>query len=187
MTTLPPFQTLYDLPHPNTLPLPPELAAIYGPLTFPHPAAKPHIIANFVTTLDGVTSLEIPGQSGGGPISGNNPHDHLLMGLLRATADAIIVGAGTLPLNPHHLWRPPAYICPRPSPPPTNPSAPPSTNPTPHSPSSSPPAETSIPPSPVSNPMKSPSSSSPPPAGARHPQNPRTPSRHPNRRSPRHR
>ena len=51
-------------------------------------------LANFVTTLDGVVSLGIPGQAGGGPISGENVHDRLLMGLLRVVSDAIIVGAG---------------------------------------------------------------------------------------------
>jgi riboflavin biosynthesis pyrimidine reductase len=62
-------------------------------------------------SLDGVTSLLAPGQAGGGPISGFNPHDHLVMGLLRAAADAVIVGAGTLRAVPHHLWTP-AYVCP---------------------------------------------------------------------------
>lgn len=51
-------------------------------------------LANFVTTLDGVVSLGIPGKAGGGPISGENVHDRLLMGLLRVVSDAIIVGAG---------------------------------------------------------------------------------------------
>jgi riboflavin biosynthesis pyrimidine reductase len=62
------------------------------------------VIANFVTSLDGVVSLEAPGRTGGGDISGNNTHDHMVMGLLRAVADAIIVGAGTLRKSPNHVW-----------------------------------------------------------------------------------
>src|SRR5262245_58854772 len=111
MSTLAPLETLYEVDQGNALPLPPELASVYGRLAFPPHPGRPFIIANFVTSLDGVTSLEVPGQAGGGPISGFNPHDHLLMGLLRAVADAVIVGAGTLRAVPHHVWTP-AYVCP---------------------------------------------------------------------------
>lgn len=45
-----------------------------------------------------------PGSMGGGAISGNNEHDRLVMGLLRARADAVVVGAGTLRSVPDHLW-----------------------------------------------------------------------------------
>src|SRR5262249_4599705 len=51
------------------------------------------------------------GKSGGGPISGFNTHDRMVMGLLRAAADAVVVGAGTLRAVPHHVWTP-AYVCP---------------------------------------------------------------------------
>jgi riboflavin biosynthesis pyrimidine reductase len=93
------------------LPLPPELASIYGRLAFPPHRGQPYVIANFVASLDGVTSLQVPGKSGGGPISGFNAHDHLVMGLLRAVADAVIVGAGTLRAVPQHVWTP-ARVCP---------------------------------------------------------------------------
>src|SRR5215471_6092226 len=91
--------------------LPPELASVYGRLAFPPHAGRPYVIGNFVTSLDGVTSLQVPGKAGGGPISGSNPYDHLVMGLLRAAADAVIVGAGTLRASPHHVWSA-AYIYP---------------------------------------------------------------------------
>ena len=108
---LAPLETLYEVDQGNALPLPPELASGYGRLAFsPHPG-RPYVIGNFVTSLDGVTALLVPGQAGGGPISGFNPHDHLVMGLLRAAADAVIVGAGTLRAVPHHVWTP-AYVCP---------------------------------------------------------------------------
>ena len=79
-------------------PLSRKLRELYdGDLHFrPPPAARPFVIANFVSTLDGVASYEIKGQSGGSTISGSDPADRFIMGLLRASADAIIVGAGTL-------------------------------------------------------------------------------------------
>ncbi|MGH2498394.1 MAG: RibD family protein [Ktedonobacteraceae bacterium] len=95
----------------SDLPLPPELATLYGHLQFPPHAGRPYVIGNFVTTLDGVVTLNMPGQSGGGPISGESPHDHLVMGLLRAVADTVIVGAGTLRAVPQHRWTA-AYVAP---------------------------------------------------------------------------
>ena len=111
MSTLAPLESLYEVDQGNALPLPPELASVYGRLAFPPHPGRPYVIGNFVTSLDGVTSLQVPGQAGGGPISGFNPHDHIVMGLLRAAADAVIVGAGTLRAVPHHVWTP-AYVCP---------------------------------------------------------------------------
>src|SRR6266516_3406713 len=84
MNALVPLETLYDMEHGNNLSLPPDLAALYGRLQFPLHPGRPYVIGNFVSTLDGVVTLNIPGQAGGGPISGFNPHDHLVMGLLRA-------------------------------------------------------------------------------------------------------
>ena len=88
MNTLVPLESLYDMERGSDLPLPPDLAALYGRLQFPLHPGRPYVIGNFVSTLDGVVTLNVPGQSGGGPISGFNPHDHLVMGLLRAVADA---------------------------------------------------------------------------------------------------
>ncbi len=86
------LEHLFDRKHGNELPLPPELATLYGHLSLPARADKPYIIGNFVTTLDGVVALNVPGHYGSGDISGFNQQDHMVMGLLRATADAIIVG-----------------------------------------------------------------------------------------------
>ena len=104
MTALTPLETLYDIERGKNLPLPATLAALYGRLQFPTGDTQPYIIGNFVTTLDGVVSLNMPDKAGGGSISGSNKHDTMLMGLLRATADAVIVGAGTLRAVPHHIW-----------------------------------------------------------------------------------
>ena len=69
--------------------------------------ARPFVIANFVSTIDGVVSYEIKGQAGGATISGSDPADRFIMGLLRASADGIIVGARTVhDVSPKSLWTP---------------------------------------------------------------------------------
>ncbi|MEP7356126.1 MAG: dihydrofolate reductase family protein [Anaerolineales bacterium] len=101
---LAPLASLFESSDGPALPLPPALAELYGRLSFPVYPHRPTVYANFVSTLDGVVSLSIPGQAGGGPISGGNQHDRLVMGLLRAAADAVIVGAGTVRDVGRHLW-----------------------------------------------------------------------------------
>ena len=85
------------------LPLPAELRQLYGPLRL----AAGSVFANFVSSLDGVVSLGEPG-TGGKEISGGHPHDRAVMGLLRAAADVIVIGAGTLRSVPRHVWTPAA-------------------------------------------------------------------------------
>ncbi|MGE5699392.1 MAG: dihydrofolate reductase family protein [Deltaproteobacteria bacterium] len=104
MLPLTPLESLFETGQGEELPLPRELSALYGPLRFPARRGRRYVIGNFVTTLDGVASLSDPVLPGGGPISGSNPHDRMVMGLLRAVADAVIVGAGTLRSVPRHLW-----------------------------------------------------------------------------------
>jgi riboflavin biosynthesis pyrimidine reductase len=103
-TPLKPLETLFEQRSGEPLSLPRELAALYGSLSFPEGNGKPHLISNFVETLDGVVSLGVPGKSGGDAISGSNKHDQAVMGILRAVADAIIVGAGTLRVSSKHIW-----------------------------------------------------------------------------------
>jgi riboflavin biosynthesis pyrimidine reductase len=89
--------------------LPQELRELYdGDLHFRTlPAARPFVIANFVSTLDGVVSYETKGKSGGLTISGSDAADRFIMGLLRATADAVMVGARTVhEVSPKGLWTP---------------------------------------------------------------------------------
>jgi riboflavin biosynthesis pyrimidine reductase len=70
-------------------------------------AERPFVIANFVSTLDGVVSYEIKGQAAGSTISGSDPADRFIMGLLRASADAVMVGARTVhDVSPQSLWIP---------------------------------------------------------------------------------
>ena len=87
--------------------LPEELRIAYGgDLWFPPSGRqRPYVIGNFVSTVDGVVSYEIAGKSGGGDISGFDESDRFIMGLLRASADAVMVGAGTLHQTvPEHLF-----------------------------------------------------------------------------------
>ncbi len=104
MSSLTPLQVLYTTGQGTEVPLPAELARLYGPCQFPLRPNRPYVMGNFVTTLDGVVSLNIPGQAGGGEISGFNAHDRMVMGLLRAAAGAVVVGAGTLRAVPQHIW-----------------------------------------------------------------------------------
>ena len=104
--TLTPLESLYEwkLHDSVDVPLPSVLRTIYGRLQFPQHPNRPYVIGNFVTTLDGVVSLNVPEHSAGGDISGFNVHDRVVMGLLRAVANTVIVGAGTLRSVPDHLW-----------------------------------------------------------------------------------
>jgi riboflavin biosynthesis pyrimidine reductase len=87
------FQVLFDeaesspIEHPGYAP--------YGKLGFPAPhSERPWTFANFVQSIDGVASFKGPHASGG-DIS-QSMEDRWLMDLLRAHADAIIMGVNTL-------------------------------------------------------------------------------------------
>src|SRR6266516_7491977 len=99
-----PLESLFKAEGGSALPLPSDLATLYGRLHLPSHPGRPFVLGNFVTTLDGVVTLNEPGHASGGDISGFNRHDQLVMGLLRAVADAVIVGAGTLRSVPQNRW-----------------------------------------------------------------------------------
>jgi riboflavin biosynthesis pyrimidine reductase len=108
-----PIRTLFATQptEPSEKALPEDLRARYdGNLSFPPaPEERPYCIANFVSTLDGVVSFNLPGQSEGAQISNWNEEDRFIMGLLRASADAVVVGSGTLQAaGPHGSWLPEA-------------------------------------------------------------------------------
>src|SRR6185437_15567106 len=86
--------------------LPESIERVYGSIGFPARVTY----SNFVTSMDGVVTLG-SAPSAGSEISGRNPADRFLMGLLRACADAVLVGAGTLRATPNHLWTP-AHVFP---------------------------------------------------------------------------
>jgi riboflavin biosynthesis pyrimidine reductase len=98
------LKTLLETSRGKLLPLPQNLARLYGRLRMPLPRAHPHVFSNFVTTLDGVVSLNSKGHSGGADISGSSVQDRMVMGLLRAIADVVIVGSGTLGAARRHVW-----------------------------------------------------------------------------------
>jgi len=102
--TLVSLQTLFETKRGKVLPLPPRLARLYGRLRMPLPRSRPHVFSNFVTTLDGVVSLNAKGHASGGDISGFSAQDRMVMGLLRAVADVVIIGSGTLGVDRRHVW-----------------------------------------------------------------------------------
>ena len=104
-----PIRTLFLAEPDAAIPvLPQGLRTHYGgDLQFPTRTGRPYVVANFVSTLDGAVSFALPGLAGGDPISGGNDGDRFIMGLLRASADAVLVASGTVSaVSPEHLWLP---------------------------------------------------------------------------------
>jgi riboflavin biosynthesis pyrimidine reductase len=107
-----PIESLWQAPRPDGTALrggilPASLRARFaGPLEIPLDPDGPTIIANFVSTLDGVVALDRAGATGGREISGGFEPDRFVMGLLRATADAVLVGAGTVRASHSRSWAP---------------------------------------------------------------------------------
>ena len=96
------FQLLWEqagLPEDD---LPEELRERYGGgLGFDGPC----VYANFVETLDGVVT--IPGlEQSNALVADSSDDDKFLMGLLRAFADVVLIGSGTLLASPKGRWRP---------------------------------------------------------------------------------
>jgi riboflavin biosynthesis pyrimidine reductase len=82
--------------------LPRELEAFYGgPLGFDRPC----VYANFVETLDGIVALPEIDRSNALVADGSDA-DKELMGLLRALADVVLIGTGTMLASPKGRWRP---------------------------------------------------------------------------------
>jgi len=79
--------------------MPADLERLYGRLGF----ADRVVYSNFVESIDGVVTLG-GNPSAGSLISGRNKADRFLMALLRACADAVLLGAGTLRATPGHRW-----------------------------------------------------------------------------------
>ena len=74
--------------------------------------ARPYVVANFVETIDGIVSYNTPGHIGGSAISGDNKQDKMVMGILRAYADAVIFGSSSLREESGHVHIP-SFIAPQ--------------------------------------------------------------------------
>lgn len=98
-----PLSLLFDEATGEPLPLPSELLEIYGSLRMASRPDRPHVYANFVASVDGIVAIDPP-RGTGGEISGGNAHDRAVMGLLRAAADAVVIGGGNLRAEGDHVW-----------------------------------------------------------------------------------
>jgi riboflavin biosynthesis pyrimidine reductase len=97
-----PLELLWEAPGLPTFDLPEELLAAYGgPLGF----ELPRVFVNFVASVDGVVAIPAVPNSNR-IISGGRASDRFVMGLLRACADAIVIGSGTMGAAPTSLWSP---------------------------------------------------------------------------------
>ena len=82
-----PLARLYERAGLPAWPLPRVLADVYGgDLGF----RQPCVYANFVASVDGVTALGPEYPSSGSAISGHDPADRFVMGLLQACADVVL-------------------------------------------------------------------------------------------------
>jgi len=95
------LEVLYELHGPSdTRSLSPELSNKYGgDLTL----GDPVVYGNMVATIDGIAAERTRPHSSR-DISGGDPSDRFVMGLLRAHADAVVIGAGTLRAHPKGAW-----------------------------------------------------------------------------------
>jgi riboflavin biosynthesis pyrimidine reductase len=100
--SLPELELLFETDGLPVFDLPAELTKGYGG---PFGLDETLFYANFVATLDGVVAIpSVP--SSNKLIAAGSASDRFVMGLLRACADALVVGAGTLAASPRSLWTP---------------------------------------------------------------------------------
>ncbi len=99
---LEPLEVLYEAADLTSFDLPHAIQELYGGrLGFD----EPRVYANFVSTLDGVVAIPSLVQSNK-LISAGSKGDRFVMGLLRAFADVVLIGAGTLTGSPRGSWTP---------------------------------------------------------------------------------
>ena len=66
---------------------------------------EPCVVANFVQTIDGVVAIpEI--ERSNAIVADESDADRFLMGLLRASADVVLLGSKTMLASPQGTWRP---------------------------------------------------------------------------------
>src|ERR1700687_4361458 len=100
MAGMEPLQLLFERPGLQDFALGPESHVIYGgALGF----ARPRLFANFVASVDGVVALRA-GKDSSAAISQKSEAARLVRALLRACAEAVLIGAGTFRAAPGHVW-----------------------------------------------------------------------------------
>jgi len=101
LTGLEPLAVIHEEPG-EVAALPAGLRRLYGgDLGLPERC----LYANFVATVDGVVAIPaLPGSNR--LISGGSEADRFVMGTLRAAADLVLIGSGTLRAPPRGRWRP---------------------------------------------------------------------------------
>ena len=107
-----PFTSLFDEQAGAGQMLPASFQTLYGAWPLPGPTDRPFTYVNFVMSHDGRVSFNEPGHLGGGDISRRDRHDRWLMGLLRARADAVLVGGSSIVAAGNHVWTPEAVFSP---------------------------------------------------------------------------
>jgi riboflavin biosynthesis pyrimidine reductase len=97
-----PLELLYEVEGVPSFDLPAELGHLYGGLLG---FEEPRLYTNFVSTLDGVVAIPSTPRSNA-LINAGSEADRFVMGLLRALADVVLIGSGTLRSSPKGTWRP---------------------------------------------------------------------------------
>jgi 5-amino-6-(5-phosphoribosylamino)uracil reductase len=105
-----PFSPLYDGQSSSDRTLPASFATLYSSWPLLAPTDRPFTFVNFVMSRDGRVSFNVPGHLGGGDVSRRDTHDRWLMGLLRARADAVLVGGSSISAAGKHVWTPAAVF-----------------------------------------------------------------------------
>jgi riboflavin biosynthesis pyrimidine reductase len=95
-----PLSVLYEADDLDRTDLPEPLNSWYGG---PLQLSRRRLMANFVATLDGVVAMPAVPDSNR-VISTGSEGDRFVMGLLRAYADVVLIGSGTLHGSPTTLW-----------------------------------------------------------------------------------
>jgi riboflavin biosynthesis pyrimidine reductase len=97
-----PLEVLFEVAGLPTVELPQALVELYGgSIGF----REPCLYSNFVSTIDGVVAIPAVPRSNA-LIADGSDGDRFVMGLLRALADAVLIGAGTLASSPTGTWLP---------------------------------------------------------------------------------
>ena len=97
-----PLELLFEVDGLPMTELPDDLVELYGgSIGF----SEPCLYSNFVSTVDGVVAIPA-GPRSNALVADDSDGDRFVMGLLRAFADAVLIGAGTLASSPKGTWLP---------------------------------------------------------------------------------